>query len=142
MTAFSRNRDGVTRLCLRAGPFIVTIIGVFITACAAVGPDYVAPDVNPPVRWSGDPGAAATTDPLEPAALNEWWRSLDDPVLTELIERALAGNLGLRDAEARIRAARARRTYRHRVRVRPPRQRGRREGRGAARCRPRDRRRG
>mgnify|MGYP003673352180 FL=1 len=109
MTAFSRNRDGVTRSRPRAGPLIVTITGVLIAGCAAVGPDYVAPDVNPPVRWSGDPGAAATTDPLEPAALNEWWRSLDDPVLTELIERALAGNLGLRDAEARIRAARARR---------------------------------
>lgn len=38
----------------------------------------------------------------EPAFAPEWWTAFNEPALTELIERALAGNPGLRLAQARV----------------------------------------
>jgi NodT family efflux transporter outer membrane factor (OMF) lipoprotein len=46
---------------------------------------------------------------LEPAALASWWSILGDPVLDELMERAVTGSLDLKQAVARIQEARARR---------------------------------
>jgi NodT family efflux transporter outer membrane factor (OMF) lipoprotein len=45
----------------------------------------------------------------DPQALASWWTTLNDPALSGLIERAVAGNLDLKRARARIREARARR---------------------------------
>ncbi len=41
------------------------------------------------------------------ADLVDWWRSFDDPLLTSLVERALAENLDLQQAIARVSQARA-----------------------------------
>lgn len=41
------------------------------------------------------------------ADLVDWWRSFDDPLLTSLVERALAENLDLQQAVARVSQARA-----------------------------------
>jgi NodT family efflux transporter outer membrane factor (OMF) lipoprotein len=41
------------------------------------------------------------------AELEGWWRRMDDPVLEQLVERALRGGLDLREALARVREARA-----------------------------------
>jgi NodT family efflux transporter outer membrane factor (OMF) lipoprotein len=38
-----------------------------------------------------------------------WWTTLNDPTLTRLIQHALTGNLGLKEARSRVREARARR---------------------------------
>jgi NodT family efflux transporter outer membrane factor (OMF) lipoprotein len=69
-----------------------------------VGPDYRAPVASPPQHWS-EPLAGGETD--RAAALATWWRSFGDPELDSLVERALASNLDLRAAEARVRQARA-----------------------------------
>jgi NodT family efflux transporter outer membrane factor (OMF) lipoprotein len=45
----------------------------------------------------------------DPNALASWWTAFHDPVLSGLIERAVAGNLDLQQARARIGEARARR---------------------------------
>jgi len=69
-----------------------------------VGPDYHRPSVE-----GADKGSwlSATTDtsPVDIAP----WRSLGDPVLTDLLEAAVTHNLDLREAEANLRAARAER---------------------------------
>ena len=41
--------------------------------------------------------------------LANWWTTLNDPELSGLIERAVAGNLDLKKAWAKVREARARR---------------------------------
>jgi outer membrane protein TolC len=46
------------------------------------------------------------TDPL---ALASWWTTLNDPTLSELIDRAVVGNLDVKRARARIRESRAQR---------------------------------
>jgi len=42
-------------------------------------------------------------------ALAQWWTTLNDATLTDMMARALAGNLDVRAAQARVREARARR---------------------------------
>ncbi len=75
-----------------------------LQACAVVGPDYQAPDTRMPDIWH-----QTLTQGLTPgqADIRTWWRSLNDPVLVDLIERASAGNLDTKQAVARIQAARS-----------------------------------
>jgi NodT family efflux transporter outer membrane factor (OMF) lipoprotein len=87
----------------RLRPLTMALCGGLLTACAAVGPDYREP---PPV----DVGSG-WTQPLASASqaadLSHWWSALGDPILDRLMATALAQNLDLRQAEARIDEARA-----------------------------------
>lgn len=70
------------------------------------GPDYRQPQTQLPANWS----IAETGGPsAKTADINRWWTVFNDPVLTELIGKAQAGNRDLYQAEARLREARARR---------------------------------
>jgi multidrug efflux system outer membrane protein len=92
-------------------PFIrplLIIATVALAGCAAVGPDYVKPDVGIPASWSSldaagsDARAAATGD------LSRWWLTLNDSLLSGLIDEALKASPDLRGAQARLRESRAR----------------------------------
>jgi len=82
---------------------VALLLGIaLLTACAAVGPDYRTP---PPVATG-----SGWTQPIEAGEsvdVAHWWSSLGDPVLERLIDTALARNLDLRLAGARIDEARA-----------------------------------
>ncbi len=72
-----------------------------LTGCAARLPD--PPDasrVAMPAAFGGDPAPGAARD------LATWWTAFDDPTLSSLVERALAANLDVRQAAARVREAR------------------------------------
>lgn len=72
--------------------------------CASVGPDYDgAPDMR--AVDAGLPTAAGIDN--EQPAPADWWQTLDDPVLDDLIEQAIAENTDLRVAGANLRAARS-----------------------------------
>ena len=75
-----------------------------VTGCAAVGPDYVRPE---PAAGGGWSAAVAPPGAISPEVLGSWWRRFDDPTLDRLITSALAQNLGIREAEARIAETRA-----------------------------------
>jgi NodT family efflux transporter outer membrane factor (OMF) lipoprotein len=79
-----------------------------LTGCT-VGPDYVPPNTAAPAAWHTQLDGGLACEEINPQALASWWAALDDPVLTHLMERAVAGNLDLKNAWARIREARARR---------------------------------
>jgi multidrug efflux system outer membrane protein len=79
-------------------------------AGCAVGPDYHPPHRTVPEAWNGmlvPTPAQTSVATANPAQLVEWWKAFDDPMLTSLVERAIAANLDLRLAEARLRQARA-----------------------------------
>lgn len=78
---------------------------LLLGACVSVGPDYVPPATQAPVRWSAAVGDSAG----DASTLAAWWQTLDEPLLNELMQRAAAGNRDLAQAEARVREARARR---------------------------------
>ncbi len=82
-----------------------------MSGCAVVGPDYVVPE--PAVELAeefeqsssvnGQQSALYTS--IEPEV--EWWKSLNDEVLNQLIELALNNNTDLRIAMANLSSARA-----------------------------------
>jgi len=80
-------------------------VAALATGCAAVGPDYVKPEVELPASWLDAERRELDTTPAE---LVEWWRVLNDPVLDELIDRAVANNNNLRIAGLRVLEAQAR----------------------------------
>jgi NodT family efflux transporter outer membrane factor (OMF) lipoprotein len=69
----------------------------------------MAPDTSMPQAWHTPEKSGLVGEPLNKGALACWWSILQDPVLTNLIESAVAENLGLKEARARVREARARR---------------------------------
>jgi len=71
------------------------------SACTTVGPDYAAPAPLAAAEWFG----AADSGAVDPA----WWGQFGDPLLTGLIERALADAPSVAEAEARLAEARANR---------------------------------
>ncbi|MCI0630833.1 MAG: efflux transporter outer membrane subunit [Phycisphaerales bacterium] len=93
----------------------VAMVGLLLHGCT-VGPDYSAPKTDVPQSW-GELSPSAPTNPdgglITPTASAEsvaqWWTTLQDPTLNLLVERAIAGNLDLRLAQARVREARAQR---------------------------------
>jgi len=78
----------------------LTIAALFLTsACAPVGPDFVRPDVELQPEWLESELEAYETTQAE---LVEWWKVLEDPVLDDLIEAALAQNNNLKIAGLRV----------------------------------------
>ena len=75
-----------------------------LTGCL-VGPEYQPPQMQVPAGWTGP--ASVEPAPVDVQELVHWWTTFNDPALTSLVDRAVAFNLDLKLAEARIRQARA-----------------------------------
>jgi len=88
----------------------ILVLLAALSGCT-VGPDFAAPRPAVPdgfvgLSLAGAPGSVSSAVP-GPVDVSWWWRTLDDPVLTSLIERAAVDNLIVQQAFARIRQARA-----------------------------------
>jgi outer membrane protein TolC len=81
----------------------ITGTALALSACAS-GPNYKAP----PTATLGVPAAYSQggNAPVDQAALATWWTRLNDPALTGLIDQAVASNLDIAQAQARLRQAR------------------------------------
>jgi NodT family efflux transporter outer membrane factor (OMF) lipoprotein len=88
-------------------PWALSLVAVTALAGCAVGPDYVAPTPNAPARFMGQSAVAARSAPPAPANDSTWWTGFNDPVLDRIVDRALAQNLDLAQASARVTQARA-----------------------------------
>lgn len=81
---------------------LLGLVAAGLSACA-LGPDYARPQIEAPdtYRWQ-EPGDA-------PGSLGDlgWWELYRDPALRRLIETAVAQNLDLRIAVARVEQAQA-----------------------------------
>jgi outer membrane protein, multidrug efflux system len=90
----------------RAGLVFALIVAasVLSASCAAFGSNYERPEMAPPVDYR------YTTAPGESQSLADapWFQVFQDPTLQALINEALAANLDLRIAFARVEEARAR----------------------------------
>ena len=82
---------------------------ISLVGCAVVGPDYVPPEANAPAVWHSELRQGLSAEATAPQQLANWWTTLNDPVLTSLIEQAVNNNLDLKQATAKVREARARR---------------------------------
>lgn len=82
----------------RAAVLLFLLLPIILGGCRSwsVGPDYERPEL-PPV-----PDSKA-----HEVNLRHWWNQFQDPVLTDMVERALTHNNDLQIAVARVRQARA-----------------------------------
>jgi len=94
---------------------LMAAAGVFGPLGCKVGPDYVPPEVGPLSKFERRPpdtasiGSTSTLDP-NVSQMTQWWTTLQDPLLNDLVRRAAASNIDLKIAESRLREARARLT--------------------------------
>ena len=84
---------------------LVAVVASALLASCTVGPNYQRPAVPAPVNFRA-PEATATADPTSLGDL-KWFEVFKDEKLQELVRTALEQNYDLRDAVARIDAARA-----------------------------------
>ncbi|MEI7840014.1 MAG: efflux transporter outer membrane subunit [Methylococcaceae bacterium] len=76
--------------------FILTL--PLVLAACVVGRDYQPPEIAVPAKWSENIAAQKTSD--------KWWQSFNDATLNGLIDEAIAANLNLKQALARVKEAR------------------------------------
>ncbi|MDC7785269.1 efflux transporter outer membrane subunit [Rhodoplanes sp. TEM] len=89
----------------RAATVVSCTLAAAMLAGCAVGPDYRAPELALPLHWANAP----KQKPAAPRDLVRWWQGLRDRTLDSLMDEAVAGNLDVANAKARIREARANR---------------------------------
>lgn len=80
----------------------LALTALLLAGCA-VGPDYRAPDTAPVELVSAEAAGVVVEQPYEA----KWWAQFGDPVLDDLVERALGHDLDLKIAAARVDEARA-----------------------------------
>jgi NodT family efflux transporter outer membrane factor (OMF) lipoprotein len=92
-------------------PAVAALVALACTALAgcAVGPNYRQPQTVTPDEWHALPSPAGAAQVADPAVLADWWKTLNDPILDQFIEQALARNKTAKQAYARVVEARARR---------------------------------
>src|SRR5512139_1084969 len=84
-------------------PTAVAAVALSLLAACAVGPNYTRPQVpTPPAHrfFEGEEQAQSIAD-------TPWWNVVRDPQLQALVREAIAQNLDLRTATARVAEARA-----------------------------------
>jgi len=89
------------------GFLTAAVLALLLNACSPVGPDYVPPVQEAPGQWHSEMTGGLQPEAASPQTLANWWQTLNDEKLTELMQRAADDNLDLKAARARIREARA-----------------------------------
>ena len=84
------------RGCATPSPRRLAAALVVLLSGCTMGPNYVRPEIASPTNYRiSEPVAQALAD-------TAWWEGFGDPVLTALIDEALANNLDLAIAAARV----------------------------------------
>ncbi len=89
------------------------VVTLMLAGCMTVGPDYQPVELVAPEAWHTELQGGLTAGPINPTTLARWWDVLQDPQLSKLEERAVKGNLELKEAQARVHEARAMRGISH-----------------------------
>jgi NodT family efflux transporter outer membrane factor (OMF) lipoprotein len=84
-----------------SAPFLALPLVLASAGCVAPGPPPPNAGVPVPERWAESETAPLTSD------VARYWTQLGDPLLTQLVEQALANNLDLAQSAARLEQARA-----------------------------------
>ncbi|WP_183130093.1 TolC family protein, partial [Serratia plymuthica] len=85
---------------------LALVVSTGLLAGCAVGPDYHRPDAPLSDRYQAQ-SAVQHRSAARPASFAVWWEGFDDPLLSDLVSSALAQNLDLAQASARMAQARA-----------------------------------
>jgi NodT family efflux transporter outer membrane factor (OMF) lipoprotein len=94
-----KTMKAVSLICKPAALALLLGLG----GCGLLRSDYEPPATSVPAAWSHAPASDVQAGPL--ADGGAWWRNFNDPVLTGLVEGALARNNDLAAAAIRVRRA-------------------------------------
>ena len=78
-------------------------VGLLVSACTTVGPDFVQPEAELPLAWQTSPAGLKATE----YELVNWWEAFNDPALDNLVNLAHQQNLTLELAGLRVLESRA-----------------------------------
>jgi multidrug efflux system outer membrane protein len=87
--------------------FPACALGILLTACTTVGPNYTRPPVEVPAGFRDAGAAAAPATAATSLADAKWWDVFGDQALQSLIRTALERNFDLRIAASRVLQAQA-----------------------------------
>ncbi len=77
------------------------VIAVSFSGCALMGPDYQRPDNPLPAQYSAAGGGGQAIVSIS----DRWWELYQDPVLNDLVDKALQNNTDIKLAAARVEEA-------------------------------------
>jgi multidrug efflux system outer membrane protein len=77
--------------------FLVLSLSALLTGCFKIGPDYIRPQIDTPSQWR-----FAESNVRQNVTNLKWWEQLGDPVLNQLVNQAMQGNLDLKIAVANV----------------------------------------
>ena len=90
---------------------MLSLVFLIFTTCffsgCTVGPDYNCPELAVSGKWHTQMEKGISAEEMNQQLLSSWWTAFNDDLLTSLIDRAVAGNLDIKNAQSRIRQARA-----------------------------------
>jgi len=92
---------------MRAPSLATALAASSLLAGCAVGPDYHSPGLAAPATFMGSAAVAARDAAPAPATDARWWSRFGDPILSELVDKALSQNLDIAQTVARVTQARA-----------------------------------
>lgn len=87
---------------MKMSRLVALTIGSLLLSACAVGPDFQAPANPLPAQWQAT-GSGISTEAVDA----EWWKRLNDPVLDDLVGRALQSNADVKLAILRVAESRA-----------------------------------
>src|SRR5438132_1535355 len=91
---------------MKTYPLVALSIALVLTGCA-VGPNYQRPAVQTPLSFRAPASPVPQPTSSESLADLKWFEVFKDDKLQDLVRTALVQNYDLRDAVARVEAARA-----------------------------------
>jgi outer membrane protein, multidrug efflux system len=74
---------------------------VLVLSACTVGPDFTPPKPPSIAKWN-DPSALSVAINTQTNPDPKWWDGFNDPILTQVIEKAISGNLDLQQAVVRV----------------------------------------
>src|SRR5262245_50819647 len=101
--------DARSRWCVSEVRRTAALLVAVACAGCMVGPNYLRPPTPEGSAWHEPLQAGLSSSAVDREQLATWWTAFDDPLLSELVARAIAGNLDLQAARQRVREAQAQR---------------------------------
>lgn len=92
------------RIVFHAG---VATIGFIALSGCKLGPEYQRPVTPEPEQFLGATHASVTSVSTNLTQLRNWWQTLNDPLLAELVACGLTNNLSIQNGIQKIRQSRA-----------------------------------
>jgi NodT family efflux transporter outer membrane factor (OMF) lipoprotein len=96
-------------LVARAPGRALALGAALVFAGCTLGPNYLRPPTGEGEEWHEPLRGTLTSASEDREQLATWWQRLDDPLLDDLVSRAVTDNLDLRIARQRVRESRAHR---------------------------------